>query len=44
MRNEPVEELNVKREAKVMQNRTGSPEEPTKAARGRAKQAAEWKK
>ncbi len=44
MRNEPVEELNGKREAKVMQNRRGSPEEPAEAARGRAKQAAERKK
>jgi hypothetical protein len=44
MRNEPVEELNGKREAKVLQNRTGSPEEPTKAARGRAKKAAQRKK
>jgi hypothetical protein len=44
MRNELVEELNGDREAKVMQNRTGSPEEPVKAARGRAKQAAEREK
>ena len=44
MRNEPVEERNGKREAKVLQNRTGSPEEPTKAASGRAKKAAQRKK
>ena len=41
MRNELVEELIVEGEAKVLQNRAGSPEEPVKAARGRAKQAAE---
>jgi hypothetical protein len=44
MRNEFVEELIVEGEAKVLQNRTGSPEDPVKAARGRAKQAAERKK
>jgi hypothetical protein len=44
MRNELVEELIVEEEAKVMQNRTGSPEDPAKAVRGRAKQAAERKK
>lgn len=44
MRNELVEELNVDREAKVLQNQTGSPEDPVKPARGRAKQAAERKK
>lgn len=43
MRNEFVEELNVDREAKVMQNRTGSSGETAKPARGRAKQAAERK-
>jgi hypothetical protein len=44
MRNELVEELIVEGEAKVMQNRTGSPEDSVKPARGRAKQAAERKK
>jgi hypothetical protein len=44
MRNELVEELTVEGEAKVLQNRTGSPEDPAKAARGRAKQATERKK
>jgi len=44
MRNELVEELSVEGEAKVMRNRTGSPEDPAKAVRGRAKQAAERKK
>jgi hypothetical protein len=44
MRNELVEELIVEGEAKVMGKRTGSPEDPAKAARGRAKQAAESKK
>jgi hypothetical protein len=44
MRNELVEELIVEGEAKVMQNRMGSPEDSVKPARGRAKQAAEKKK
>jgi hypothetical protein len=44
MRNELVEELLVERQAKVIQNRTGSPEDPAKWARGRAKQAAKRKK
>jgi hypothetical protein len=44
MRNELVEELLVEGGAKVLRNRTGSPEDPAKAARGRVKQAAERKK
>ena len=44
MRNELVEELIIEGEAKVMQNRTGSSEDPAKPARGRAKQAAERQK
>ncbi len=44
MRNELVEELIVEGEAKVRQNRTGSPSETVKSAKGRAKQAAERKK
>jgi hypothetical protein len=44
MRNELVEELIVEGEAKVMRNRTGSPQDPAKAARGRANQTAERKK
>jgi len=44
MRNEFVEELIVEGEAKVLQNRMGSPEEPVKAAKGRANQAAEREK
>ena len=44
MRNELVEELIVEGEAKVMQNRMGSPEDSVKSARGRAKQATERKK
>jgi hypothetical protein len=44
MRNELVEELIADREAKVMQNRTGSPSEPAKPARGRANRAEERRK
>ena len=44
MCNELDAELIVEGEAKVMQNRTGSREEPAKPASGRAKQAAERKK
>ncbi len=44
MRNELVEELIVDREAKVMRKRAGSSSETAKPVRGRAKQAAEWKK
>jgi hypothetical protein len=44
MRNELVEELNVEGEARVMRNRTASPEDLAKRARGRANQAAERKK
>jgi hypothetical protein len=44
MRNELVKELNVDREAKDLQNRTGSSVETPKPAGGRAKQAAERKK
>ena len=44
MRNELVEELIVEGEAKVMQNRMGSPEDSVKSARGGAKLAAERKK
>lgn len=42
--NELVEELIVEAEAKIFRNRTGSPEDPAKPARGRAKQAAKRKK
>jgi len=44
MRNELVEELVVKGEAKVLQHRTGSSSETVKATRGRANQAAERRK
>ena len=44
MRNELVEELIVEREEKVPQNRTGSPEDPAKPAKEKAKQAAERQK
>jgi hypothetical protein len=44
MRNELVEELIVEREAKVLQNRMGSPKDPAKPAKGKAKQAAERQK
>lgn len=44
MRNELVEELIVDREAKIMQDRTGSSVETAKPASGRANQAAERKK
>ena len=44
MRNELVEELIVEGEAKILQNRAGSPEDAVKAVGGRAKQAAEREK
>ncbi|GHO88173.1 hypothetical protein KSZ_61790 [Dictyobacter formicarum] len=44
MRNELAEELIVEGEAKVVQKRTGCPEDLANLVRGRANQAAEQKK